>query len=287
MAGNTPTHPNMIKKEVAAEVLAQMNFARVDGLVLDRKTIEAHVATMNQEISDFENSPLQIRETKHVQNYLAKARTMLQRLQHALSKLPMLLLLCFFALQGCAAQPAPAPIPATQIAIGETTHRTPQHRKPNYDALPSGKLHRRDSAVIAYIRSVAPIAVAMEARHGVPAGFAIAVAIYEGRYGNSPIAQGANNHHGLRYFACGGEFQYIDTQRPYRCKKGRLWRSFATVADSYEAFAKSNAIAILKAENLPYTAENFAGTGYGGHESSRRYAAHLNSILKRYNLEQL
>ncbi len=188
-----------------------------------------------------------------------------------------------FAATSCTSQSPPAP----QLTVGETTHRQPQYRTPHYDALPSGKMHRRDSAVIAYIRSVAPIAVAMGARHGVPAGFAIAVAIYEGEYGTSPIARGANNHHGLRYFASAHEQPYIDSPRPYRCKKGRLWRSFATVADSYEAFAKSNAIAILKTENLPYTAENFAGTGYGGHESSRRYAAHLNTIIKRYNLEQL
>lgn len=183
----------------------------------------------------------------------------------------------------CASQP----IPALQITIGEIQHRAPAYRTPHYDALPSGKMHRRDSAVIAYIRSVAPAAVAMEARHGVPAGLAIAVAIYESGGGASPIANGANNHHGLRYFACGGEFEYIDTPRPYRCKKGRLWRSFASVADSYDAFAQSQAIAIIKAEKLPYTAENFAGTGYGGGRSKKRYAKHLHKIIVKYNLYNL
>jgi flagellum-specific peptidoglycan hydrolase FlgJ len=194
---------------------------------------------------------------------------------------PAYLILILFFAQSCAAQSAPV-----QLEIGETTYKAPKQRTPCYGCLPQPK-RRADSAVIAYIKAVAPAAIAVETAHGVPAALSIAVGIYESRAGQSPIAKGSNNHHGIRYFTCGGELQYHDQPRPYRCKKGRLWRSFRTVAESYEWFAECTAIISLKASKLPYTAANFAATGYGGRKSKKRYAAHLESIIKRYNLEQL
>lgn len=185
-----------------------------------------------------------------------------------------------FALQSCAAQPTPTP----QIAVGETTQQPA--RRPCYECLPTPK-RRKPAQIVAYIRSVAPTAIAVETRYGVPAYLSIAVAIYESGGGQSSIAQNSNNHFGMRYFACGGEFQYIDSPRPYRCQKGRLWQSFRTVADAYAAFAQTHAIQILRAENKPITPENFAGTGYGGRKNKRRYAKALAQIIEQYNLRNL
>jgi flagellum-specific peptidoglycan hydrolase FlgJ len=192
---------------------------------------------------------------------------------------PAFLILALLFAHACATQPAPA-----QLEISETTYKAPKQRAPCYACLPQPK-RRADSAVIAYIKQVAPAAIAVETAHGVPAALSIAVALYESGGGLSNIAQNTNNHFGIRYY--GIEPQYIDSPRPYLCKKGRLWRSFKTVAEAYDYFTQTEAINIMRAEKQPYTAANFAATGYGGRGSKKRYAAHLQSIIKRYNLEQL
>ncbi len=200
-----------------------------------------------------------------------------------MQKIALLFALLFA--QFCAAQPSTAPAQeGTQIAISETIQRPA--RRACYECLPTPK-NERQAQRIAYIKAVAPAAIAMEMRHGVPAWLAIAVAIYESGGGMSSIAQNSNNHFGIKHFYTAGEPQYHNEPQPYRCEKGRLWRSFRTVADGYDYFAQTHAIIGLKASGKPYTAANFANTGYGGRGNKKRYAAQLQDIVDTYNLAQL
>lgn len=192
-------------------------------------------------------------------------------------------LLLLLTLTACTSR---AQVPV-QVEI-HTATPAPKPRKACLENIYTERLRRCDSAAVQYIKAHADDALYVEHTHGLPAYILLAVAIYESKHGASNIARCANNHFGFRYYA--EAHQYIDTRRPYQCERGRMWRTFPTVRDSYIAVAEACAIApYLYPYCKPLTPDEFAATGWGGRgrREQKQYAKALKSIIWRYNLEAL
>jgi flagellum-specific peptidoglycan hydrolase FlgJ len=187
-------------------------------------------------------------------------------------------------LSACTSSAQPPAAHSPQLEI-HAVAPLPKPRKACIESIYEGKLRRTDSAAVQYIKAHADDALFIEFHYGLPASLTLAVGMYESAFGTSNIAKNAHNHFGQKFYKAP---QYLGELNPYRCQKGTLWQAYSTPRESYKAFANSFALAPYI---YPYceelTPDKFAQTGWGGGKNKRRYAAHLKSIISRYNLDKI
>lgn len=187
-------------------------------------------------------------------------------------------------ISACTSSAQPPAAPSQQLEI-RTAAPLPKPRKACIESIYENKLRRTDSAAVQYIKAHADDAIFIEFHYGLPASITLAVGMYESGFGRSNIAQKANNHFGQKYYAAP---QYMGELNPHRCGKGTLWQAYSTPRESYKAFANSLALApYIYPHCEELTPDKFAQTGWGGRKNKCRYAAHLKSIISRYNLDKI
>lgn len=168
------------------------------------------------------------------------------------------------------------------IAAAQTFDATPsfdakllQHTHHLRHRHPHGHAH-----AIAYIYNHAALARKVQREYGIPEEITLAVGLLESGKGGSNIATNSNNHFGIKrgdgwqgaVFVCGNKIQ---------------WRAYRSVEASYMDFGAYILKRVPSFIAAP-SVEAFARTGYAGKgRKAVVYAALLNSIITRYELEHL
>ncbi len=140
-----------------------------------------------------------------------------------------------------------------------------------------------DSRCRAYIERFAPVAMAEQEAHGIPASITLAQGILESASGRSTLATEANNHFGIK---CGigwqGETTLRSDDAPDEC--------FRAYASPEESFADHSRF-LLKPRYAPLfelDASDYAGWARTlrkcGYATDPNYAARLIAIIERYAL---
>ncbi len=139
----------------------------------------------------------------------------------------------------------------------------------------------------AYIASFKNAAIADMVKTGVPASITMAQGMYESDYGNSPLAQGANNHFGIK---CHNEWQgptyHQDDDATDEC-----FRKYNNVQESYDdhSYFLRSRDRYQSLFSLDIT--DYKGWAYGlkkaGYATNPQYAHKLIDLIERYNLNQL
>jgi LysM repeat protein len=136
-----------------------------------------------------------------------------------------------------------------------------------------------------YIEMYHEAAISNMVRHKVPASITLAQGLFESGFGNSPLAQNANNHFGIKCHDWQGETYYHDDDAPQEC-----FRKYASVSDSYadHALFLKNRKRYSKCFELDITdykgwARELKAAGYA---TLPTYAEKIISIIERFNLNK-
>ncbi len=130
-------------------------------------------------------------------------------------------------------------------------------------------------------------AVAEMLKHGIPASITLAQAMLESSYGNSPLAQYANNHFGIKCHEnwAGSTYSYDDDE------KNECFRSYSNPTESFHDHS-------LFLKNRPRYSFlfNYSKTDYkswakglkeAGYATNPKYASLLIELIERFQLFQL
>ena len=142
-----------------------------------------------------------------------------------------------------------------------------------------------------YIRTYLKTAIDEMERVKMPASIIIAQGMLESAYGQSELAQKANNHFGVKCGSWSGDSYYHRTKE-YKSGEMRneraCFRSYTDAEQSYKdhsehMLATSNYEDLFKSNNLDYKywAEGLYKSGYA---SDPEYAAKLINLVERYDL---
>ncbi len=138
-----------------------------------------------------------------------------------------------------------------------------------------------------YIDLYKDIALREMLNHGIPASIIMGQAMVESDFGNSKLAQGSNNHFGLKCHKewAGDTYSYDDDDA------GECFRKYEHVADSYfdhSVFIKSRA-RYQSLFELPIT--DYRSWAYGlkaaGYATHPEYAKKLIDVIEKYRLYEL
>lgn len=148
----------------------------------------------------------------------------------------------------------------------------------------SGRGDVKPSPYTAYIEKYAPMAVAQQAKHHVPASITLAQGLLESAAGRSTLATEGNNHFGIKcHSTWNGETMLRDDDAPDEC-----FRVYKDVADSFEDHSLFLCRGRRYASLFELDMTDYRGWATGlsaaGYATDPNYAPRLIAIIEQYGL---
>jgi len=143
-----------------------------------------------------------------------------------------------------------------------------------------------------YISNYAAFAVKEMHRTGIPASITIAQGMLESSFGRSELAQGANNHFGVKcHKGWAGETYFIDTDEYFTAEKEVVYacfRSYETAEGSFRDHSNFLTSRAHYTQLFQLPATDYVAWANGlyeaGYATDPNYAAKLISLIERYDL---
>lgn len=146
-----------------------------------------------------------------------------------------------------------------------------------------GKLAGAQYSAMMYISAHKDAAIQIMKEHGIPASIVLGVAMHESANGNSTVAKKLHNHFGIK----GRISRYFVRHK----KVTTSYKKYDSALDSYEDFA-----GVLTGRKQfahlgdKYDADDYVGWAKGiqksGYAASRKWAAQVMNIIRKYNLDE-
>ena len=137
-----------------------------------------------------------------------------------------------------------------------------------------------------YIDQYKSIAVSQMMQNKIPASIIMAQGILESGYGNSVLAQKANNHFGIKCHDWKGETFFIDDDKPNEC-----FRNYNTAGDSYKDHSEFLTGRSRYASLFTLQITDYKGWANGlkaaGYATNPKYPQLLIDLIERLKLDEL
>ena len=137
-----------------------------------------------------------------------------------------------------------------------------------------------------YIDTWKSVAVSQMIQNKIPASIIMAQGILESGYGNSVLAQKANNHFGIKCHDWKGDTYFIDDDRPNEC-----FRNYKNAGDSYKDHSEFLTGRSRYAKLFTLKTTDYKGWAHGlksaGYATNPKYPNLLIDLIERLSLDEL
>lgn len=137
-----------------------------------------------------------------------------------------------------------------------------------------------------YVDQFKSIAVSQMIQNKIPASIIMAQGILESGYGNSVLAQKANNHFGIKCHDWKGDTYFIDDDRPNEC-----FRNYKNASESYKDHSEFLTGRSRYANLFTLQISDYKGWANGlkaaGYATNPKYPQLLIDLIERLNLNDL